>query len=175
MNENLNWVRDFGAVGDGVNNDTQAFVDALAAGKIAMMDEGNFLVDPDVITLDEGPLGHRRPRAGAFSNIIVNGAGGAGIKCDLGLYNMTARNFSITRNAEPNTSAYGIDFGGRTDQSIVEGVVSRKHFTGIRLGAAAEARMRNCKAEQNMGDGFLIVNDPTYGSSSGPSTRTSRR
>lgn len=58
-------VKDYGAIGDGVVNDTQAFKDALATNKVLMVEDGTYILEGIVLNTNILYLG--------MVNLVIDG------------------------------------------------------------------------------------------------------
>jgi hypothetical protein len=148
----------YGAVGDGVANDTAALVAAVATGKTVRLGAGRtYLIDPDAVILQGGQVlegttaGSLTGAMGSsVSRIVVRETGGTyGIECGAGSSVRNVRVESATlplyTMSEFDTGSlaatYGVYAGGT---SVIEGVGVNGFYRGVGIGAWA--KVLNCWA-----------------------------
>ena len=150
--EKVVYVTDYGAVGDGVTDDTDAFQKAINTNKMVIVPDGDYVIQ-DII-VKTGLVG-----LGKTSNIILNGTISIPTQ-----WRCTIANLIINTQAKPeNTNSFAIyaDVAYTTihDVSIVG------HGRGIHIGGAS-SRIYSCSIEidtygieVHTGDLSVIISD----------------
>jgi hypothetical protein len=103
--------KDFGAVGDGVADDTEAILAAIATGKNVKLNAGTFLTSSIVITT---PNGINLTGEGRYLTVLKlkNGLNDHVISIATGATNCTISSLTIDQNRANNTGGHGIRIGG---------------------------------------------------------------
>lgn len=98
------WVTEYGAAGDGVTDDTQAFVDAIAAGNLIHIPPGTYLVTGDIALKDNLEL--RGAGVGLTTIKMAASAGAKPVLKDPGssLSNLTLTGLTIDGNDDVNST-----------------------------------------------------------------------
>lgn len=154
-------VKDFGAVGNGVADDTTAFNAALAvctcvyvpagtykiSGSIAMVLSGQSLIGEgrDVVTITS--------TSASLPNITLLG----------GVPGFRIEGMMIVKSVAGTAGGHGISFLGSTNASILRGLEVRNCFIGISLGACDEGMLDNVTCRGNWSHGIFNTNAASYG------------
>lgn len=170
-------VKDFGAVGDGVADDTAAFTAALVAARRILVPWGNYRLT-STITLNQ--VGHALVSTGRTAQLIGDHTSGPVItittrQCCLQDLIITSSN---TRQAYTTGATYDLAAGlhgvrvyntaASTTQCLFEGViVQRQPSHGWYSGATGTGTVyRQCQANGNRGHGFLFDDRTELGGTS---------
>lgn len=151
---NVNSVKDFGAVGDGVTDDTAACQACIDTGLDVFFPEGRYKVTS--LTL-------KNLRQGAFGiapnkSIIVGTAGGKAVLTTTQYFQGTIKDLGITRPAPVafQSGSHGLLVRDQGFVSTLQNLRVSNCDDGIYVGLTAGAWVVNCFAEQNAGAGFHL-------------------
>lgn len=150
----------FGAIGDGVNDDTQAIVAALATGKTVYFPSGIYRT---TATIDI-PLGANL--VGQLTPLTSGNTFGATIKHDgngntfnvPNYHTFSIENMLIDKVNSTNGSGINIEL---VDGFTIRNVKVQNHNTGIRVVGCSYGIIDKCICEQNYSDGFYFGNNAT--------------
>lgn len=161
INEMFINVKDYGAVGDGINDDTEAFENALANGGCIYVPNGSYIVSK--------PLAISK----VFTVLIGSSAGGNAdtLGCSKIVYTgrgnfLTIPTFMITTIS----NLLIVNKGASTNNGVVITNVDYFNFNnvhvtnfyyGFRIDGSSYGNITNCNADRCYGDGFFITSNTT--------------
>ncbi len=165
-------VKDFGAVGDNVADDTTAFQLAIATARNIYVPAGTYKITG---TLTFSVSGQSFWGAGRKVSILSSSAAGHTIAGSAGVTWVELRDLRITKPASalPAISGQnGINFAGSCNLVLIENVEVFSHWVGYALGPTGYSSLNNCLADSNYSHGYYFSH---AGVSSGPFQWTLRR
>ena len=156
-------VKDFGAVGDGVADDTAAILAAVAAHDVVYFPQGTYLTTA-TIELDRAGqalkgYGRRRTEIRIASTTL------SAITLASGVADYTIHGLKIGRTGTPVLGADGIKFLGTTDNSEITDVTCEGHYDGLVIGTCDTGLLREVRCRANLRDGISQTNSVSYGPS----------
>lgn len=155
-------VKDFGAVGDGVADDTAAIQRALDTGFIAYAPAGNYKITAPLVLVAGGGLcgcGEKTQFVRAFTGgRLIGFPGGTNFGDPIIL-----RDFFITTAAGVTVASgdTGIDIGHATawvGRGDIANIVIRLQWDGLKWQGGSMNPIRNVQALENRGNGFFSIN-----------------
>jgi parallel beta-helix repeat protein len=167
----------YGAVGDGVANDTAAFVAAVATGKSLYVPRGTYNVDPGAITLSDGQriVGHYYADTIIMSRVYRTGIGITVTGVNAEICNLLIRGYyAAIDNRKWNTKIYenkltdntiGIDFS--IDSYIIKVRGNEIVFNDVGIVIRANAQPYEMVITENIIDNNNGVGIALGGDSSG--------
>jgi hypothetical protein len=154
-------VKQFGAKGDGVADDTAAFNAALLAAASVIIPAGTFLIAGTInITQNKQKL----IGSGVGSTTLApNSTTAPTIQITGGLTNWEVGNFSIIGTGTPVSGADGIVVNGTCSQCHLRDLIVQNRFRGIVVGGTDLSRMLRVTCQKNKSDGFYFTTSGTLG------------
>lgn len=153
-------VRDYGAVGDGVTNDSAAFNAALAANKTVYVPTGTYNIVDKIIV---GQL-QRQTLFGenSTSTILMSSSTTEPvIYVNSGISGISIRSLTIDRSVVPaNNNAAGIDYN-RIGEGVLDDLLVQNHYVGLKLGEAGYSRFTNSTIMKNVSHGVVLASAAT--------------
>lgn len=140
-NRRLYNVRDYGAVGDGITDDTQAFIDAIAdmdaiAGGALIIPEGTYLIKNTIaISKPVSILGDNR-----YNTILICDNVGTLFDCT-GAYGLTVRDIRINGT---KTSAKAFNLAGNSFYWTIDTCIIHDFDEGVHVDYAPYGCLNNC-------------------------------
>lgn len=152
----------YGAVGDGVIDDTAAINAALAANKSVFMHAGTYIVSGNVACTLQG---QKLYGAGPTATVIsVNTAANPGITIAAGLNNVDIGDFTLTRTVAATAGGNGIDCSTVTiGQSRIHDLVVQNQYDGLALGPTDYGCLENIITQTNYRHGIYITSTASDG------------
>lgn len=146
----------FGAVGDGVADDTADIQAALDFGKPVKFPTGNYLISSTVnLTLSGSAI----VGVGKEVTTFTSSATGESIKVASGLSGIELRDFALTRASGGSTPGRnGIHFTGVTERALICNVDVEEHYIGFRLGTTSYSEVKSIFANNNFSHGTHVTN-----------------
>ncbi|WP_341959212.1 glycosyl hydrolase family 28-related protein [Pseudomonas sp. RC10] len=151
---NFNSVKDFGAVGDGIADDTAACQACINTGLDVFFPEGKYKVS--TLTL-------KNQFQGAFGiapnkSVIVGTASGTAVLNTTQFFQGTIKDLGITRPSPVafQSGSHGLHVQDQGYVSTLQNLRVSNCDDGIYVGLTAGAWVVNCFAEQNAGAGFHL-------------------
>ena len=160
ISEILGFARQFGAKGDGVNNDATAINACLAKYLVCHLDEGTFRITAP-ITLNRDFAGLHGVSVAA-TKIMVDSGSIDGVTHIIGLTRLTVQDFQIDRVISGTPTGSGVKLYLRGSTTRVERVKSMNHANGFVFGATDDSLAFDCSAENNFSNGFVFTNDSSF-------------
>lgn len=157
-------VRDFGAVCDGVADDTAAIQAALNTGRLVILPDNRTckITSSLQITIDgTGLVG-----AGWKSSALTSSATGAGvpmITIAAGVNNVYLSSFKLTRSVTAATNSDGIFFAGNTEGTLLKDIWVEKQFNGYTFRTTSYGVMENLVSSLNLNHGYVFSDTATVG------------
>ena len=150
----------FGAVGDGVNDDTQAIVNAIATGNTVYFPAGRYRIT-STLNLPAGAnlIGQLTPltTGNQFGATILHD--GDGDTINVPNYNpFSISNIMIDKTNSTNGNGINVEL---VDGFIINNVKVRNHNNGIRIVGCSYGIIEKCTCENNYNDGFYFSNNAT--------------
>ena len=168
-------VKDFGAVGDGVTDDTVAIQAAMATGRSVIIPKGNYLINSPltISTYGQSIIGE-----GKSTRLVINHTSGSGITIENGQVKIS--NFAIVasnlRQASGsgyvlNPNQFGIRIykeGGYLTQTVIDRIIVSRHPNhGVYMGGeGAGTIFTQCESLYNRGHGYCFDDRTTIGGAS---------
>lgn len=159
-------VKDFGAIGDGSNDDTNAIQAALASGaKLVYFPAGNYKITSTLTVTTDGQglvgdgIGLGQGVGADDGTAIIHYGSGPVIFVSYNLTGVSIRNFNITRaNSPVALGDDGIAFDVLTEQAIIDNVQVRGCWVGLQLCATSYSFVTQCIVRDNYSHGIRIAN-----------------
>jgi hypothetical protein len=155
-------VESFGAVCDGITDDTAAIQAAVNTGKQVLFPaKGRCRVtSPIVISI----AGTRLQGAGMFSSVISSSvANGAVISISVNTTGVVIDGLQITRSVSPGGSAYGIAYAGYVDINTINACYISGHDIGASLSSTGFGTFSNNIITECAGNGVQLANTAAVG------------
>ena len=156
---------DYGAVGDGTTDCTQAFKDAIATNKPVFVPAGRFLVS-EPVELGSFQLlfgvGNNNLTSASNSIIISNDADTPVIRTTVGAQFTTIKNLTVTHTGTPVADGDGVLIQPGSNHTIFD-VWSYNNYNGFTLQNVSLGWFTDCKAELNLNDGVHYENTSISG------------
>lgn len=148
----------FGAIGDGVTDDTVAINAALSSGfKSVQLSGKTYKTTGSIRIKSSGILFYG---VGPSSVINIFSTTAPGILFDPILANNQLKDMAILRQSVPSNTAHGVDVNS-SDLVNIEGVRCFGHYNGFNLGPTNSGWVSRCFASNNIHDGFYLYNSAT--------------
>jgi hypothetical protein len=155
--------RDFGAVGDGVTDDTAAIQAAMAAHDIVELSAGTFRINS---TLALSRIGQALIGAGSRrTEIKIYSTTQSAITLANGVANYTIEGLKITRSGVATSGADGVKFLGTTDNSEIQDIWCEGHYNGLTIGTCDTGLIHGLRCNKNLQYGVYQTNSVGYGPS----------
>lgn len=149
-------VKDFGALGDGVTDDTAAFNAALLAHKRVYVPAGTYSLAG---TINMTQSGNVLSGAGRFSTILLCTTNNLpAITVSASLNNVWVSDMSINRTPTAIAGAYGINCPSITNFSRFFNLYLENHYNGLRLGPTGFSSIDHVTVNKSQQDGVTITN-----------------
>jgi hypothetical protein len=136
-------IKDFGAVGDGVTDDTAAFAAALLVTPVRniFVPCGTYNVTTLTISvegsmLQGGGWGCTTIRSTTSNQPVIKNTAG---------HYVTVRDMSVDRTVTATAGGYGLDFSSTTDHGLISGLYVANQYDGVYLGTTAYSIFENTK------------------------------
>lgn len=156
-------VRDFGAVGNGVADDTAAIQAAMAAHDVVHFPAGTFRITGTLAMTRAGQAligaGSRRTEIRMVSTTL------AAITLANGVANYTVEGLKVGRTGTPVSGANGIHFLGTTDNSEISDIWCEGHWNGLVIGTCDTGLIHGLRCNKNLAYGVYQTNAVSYGPS----------
>ena len=150
-------VKDFGAVGDGVTDDTTAINAALAANKYVSIPVGTYIVSGNIACTLQG---QKLIGSGTTATTIsVNTAANPAITIATGLQNVEIAGFTLTRTVTATSGGDGIKCNTVSiGQSYIHDLLIEKQYRGLSLGPTDFSDVKNVIVQKCTDDGVYLTN-----------------
>lgn len=154
-------VDDFGAVGDGITDDTSAIQAAIASGaKRVFIPAGTYRT---TATISVSASGVMLQGEGPDATIITSSANGPAIQVASGLIGVGFFDLQVTRVAGTASSGLdGIRFVSLTEQATIQRVKLSRHWIGLSLCATSYSFVQELIALNNYSHGVQVANNATF-------------
>lgn len=154
-------VKDFGAVGDGVTDDTTAIQNALNSSALAIYFPPGTYKTTGTITVSQ--TGTCLIGDGPYDAIIESTAVGPTLSINTSLSGVTIQGLHFTK---PSATAVigddGIRFNTLTEQAFINNVKVTNHWNGFSLCPTSYSFVTNIIAQNNYGHGVYVANNSSY-------------
>lgn len=149
-------VTDFGAVGDGIHDDTNAFIDALNSEPFIGIPAGRWMIETAAIALQGGKL----IGCGATAcTVVITNASLPGITINAHINNAEIAGFTLDRNIAATLGGNGIDTSTVTiGQSQIHDMQLRNHYNNLALGPTDYGLVYRVLSELAYNNGFFQTN-----------------
>lgn len=152
-------VKDFGAVGDGVADDTAAFNAALTAASSVYVPSGTYRTTATITLYGSKKL----VGAGRTSTAIQCAASGVPVVTlsagnDIGISNLT-----LSHSVLATAGGHGIHAGAVTGQTAIQNVILARNWIGAVLGPCDYNCLHNAIVENNLSDGVRLTTEYAAG------------
>lgn len=155
-------VKDFGAVGDGITDDTSAIQSALSSKTIIYFPSGTYLISG---TLNLSKNGHSLIGDGMYSSIIKSNSTSLPIiTFSANRLGINISNLQLDRSVTAISGGNGIDCSTVScDHVKINNLLVQNQWIGLKLGATAWSNVRHCIITKCLDDGVYITNTPALG------------
>jgi len=154
-------VKDFGAKGDGVTNDTAAFNAALLAGTCIRVPAGTYILNG---TVNITRSGQKLIGDGPSSTILTATTNNLpAVSVSPFLTNWEIAGFTLNRSVTAIAGGDGISAPTSCSQSHIHDLVVQGHWRGIVCGSTDYSRISNVVSQQNFNHGFFFTNQAGSG------------
>lgn len=155
-------VKDFGAVGDGVTDDTAAIQAAAAAKKVVYLPTGTYKVSGTITISQDGASWCGD---GTNATIITSSSATLPIfSVNAGLSGVTIESMQLTRSVTATTGGDGIKTtGGSIGKALLRDLLIRNQNNGLALGPTDWSEVDKVTCENNQNIGFYVTNTATDG------------
>jgi hypothetical protein len=154
-------IKDFGAIGNGIVDDTSAFTAADATGKTFFIPCGTYNVTTVTITTGN-------------KDMVGQGAGCVIIRSTVNnlpvfafatnLPNVGMRGITFDRTVPAVAGGQGLDISRSTNGFNIDHLIVQNQRNGIVLGNTALSWLSNIVVQKNFADGILLQDNITFGS-----------
>lgn len=153
-------VLDYGAIGDGVTDDSAAFNAALAANKTVFVPTGTYNLASRITVGQQAYqtlFGENKTATVLRSNSGTEPV----IYINASIPGININTMTIDRSVAPTANtAIGIDYN-RIGEGVIDNVVVQNHQVGIRLGEAGFSRLSNSTVQKNINSGIIMSSGDT--------------
>lgn len=152
-------LKDFGAKGDGVTDDTLAINRALATGKTISITQGTYKTTGghQFTTSGQGFIGDGVGPA----TFIVQNASTAFLTVVAGLSRIQLSGFIVDRAVTATSGGNGIVFQGNVNEAHLENLVVTNQYIGIILNATQQSMVRFVTVNKCQSHGIFMQNNAT--------------
>src|SRR5574342_122199 len=164
-------VKDYGAIGDGITDDTTAIQSALNTGLVIFFPKGIYKITS---TLNILLSGTRVIGSGQYSvvtsapngTVIISetSLGDPTFKVVDGLQHVEIENMTIRRTASATVGNSGILFDNNSNLCYVKNVEISKHWVGLYLGSTGFSKLEGIYTHDNYAHGVYLQNSTSNGS-----------
>lgn len=156
-------VKDYGAAGDGITDDTSSIQAAFNAG-VGKFPAGTYRVSSGMSVSSNGLK--IRGEGTTKTKIVHYGTTSAVFVIGTGLTNIEVSHMTISRSTTvlPSSGGIGLDFSLVGSHQLIEELHVDHHYDGIRLGPTDFSWLKNSLILQNRNVGVFIQNSTSDGS-----------
>lgn len=154
-------VKDFGATGDGVTDDTTAINNALAASYHVYFPQGTYKISSTLtVSLNSAKL------IGAGINLSVITSNSTTAKCitvNASLADIEIAGLTLTRSVTAASGGTGLDVSLGTTRAKIHDLIIQSQYIGIHLGPTGYSEFYDTVVQLNKDDGVKLVNSASVG------------
>lgn len=157
-------VMDFGAVCDGVTDDTAAIQLALNTGKTVVLPSAVTCLITGTLTITVSGTG--LVGAGWQSSVLTSSAAAVStpmIMINAAVNNVYLADFKLTRSVAAAVNSNGITFNGNTEGTLVENLWIEKQYNGFQFRTTAFGVLQNLISALNLNNGYFFADTATAG------------
>ncbi len=136
-------------------DDTTAIQTQLTAGRVVVLKDNAISLITSALSISvsgSGIVGAGIKSSGLISTSTTV----AMISVGSGVNNIVLKNFMLTRNTIGTGSAFGIGFGGNTEETLIDHLWIEKQSYGIAALTTSFSWISNCIITNNTNDGLLV-------------------
>lgn len=157
-------VKDFGAVGDGVADDTAAFTAALATGALNILVPAGVYKTTNKITMSTSKQRLIGLSAG-HTELKITSTTVSAVEMANGVTGYGIAGMRISRVGVPGSSAHGVNFLGTCEAAVLFDLDIDGHYDNLRIGTCDTGHIGKLRSRKSLRYGVFQTNSVGYGPS----------
>lgn len=155
-------VKDFGAIGNGIANDTAAFNFALSASNSVYVPPGTYLLG-STVTLNSGKSLFGVGRQAGQSVLKASGNNYPVLTIPGGTTGATAKGLRLERSVNAVAGGDGVLVNGTSEEVVLRDLLIIDQYNGISVNSTDIAYVQDVEIWNCFNDGFFQTNSAGYG------------